>query len=135
MSHFTSIHTRLVDKSALVAALSDVGFDDVEVHDQAQQLYGYRGDKRRQTAEVIIRRQYVGSASNDIGFRRRDDGAFDAIISEYDRSKYGPKWIERLTQRYAYHVTRHQLNEQRFDVVKEEIQADGKIHLSLRRMI
>jgi hypothetical protein len=134
MSHFTRIKTRITDKAALVQALADVGYKLVEAHDTPQHLYGYGGDRRAQTAEVIVRRKYVGKASNDIGFRRTDDGSFEAIISLFDRWKHSRGWLRRLTQRYAYHVARAKLQEQGFDLVSEETAKDGRIHLVLRRL-
>ena len=134
MSHFTRLKTRLTDQAALVKALADVGYKLVEVHDTPQHLYGYGGDRRAQTAEVIVRRKYVGKASNDIGFRRTDDGSFEAIISLFDRLKHSRGWLRRLTQRYAYHVARAKLKEQGFDLVSEETAKDGRIHLVLRRL-
>jgi hypothetical protein len=134
MSHFTRLQTRIVETDALCKALADVGFDKVEVHAEAQHLYGYQGDQRADTAEVIIRRRHVGRASNDIGFKRQPDGTFTAIISGYDRSKYSEAWLDKLTQRYAYHVTRAKLAEQGFDLVTEEKDEAGRIHLVLRRL-
>jgi hypothetical protein len=134
MSHFTTLRTQITDVTALVKALADVGLKKVEVYEEAQHLYGFLGDQRRQTAEVIIRRRHVGWLSNDIGFQRRADGTFDAIISDYDRQKYSQDWLNRLTQRYAYHVARAKLEEQGFTVITEETQKDGRIHLVLRRM-
>ena len=134
MSHFSRIRTRLVDANALVSALKELGFNHVELHEQAQHLYGYLGDVRQQTAEVIIRRAHIGKASNDIGFKRGADGGFDAIISDYDRTKYSQKWIDKLTQIYGYNVTRSNLVKQGFTVVTEEKADDESIHLVLRRM-
>jgi hypothetical protein len=134
VSHFTRLKTRITDKPALVKALADVGYKLVEIHDTPQTLYGYRGDRRAEKAEVIVRRKYVGQASNDIGFRRTDDGSFEAIISAFDRGKHSRAWLERLTQRYAYHVARAKLQEQGFDLVSEETAKDGRIHLVLRRL-
>lgn len=68
MSHFTAIKTQIKDRDALVKALADVGLKNIEVYETAQSLYGYQGDVRAETAEVIIRRKYVGSSSNDIAF-------------------------------------------------------------------
>lgn len=134
MSHFTRLKTRITDKAALVKALADVGYKLVEVHDAPQHLYGYQGDKRAQTAEVIVRRRHIGLLSNDLGFRRTEDGSFEAIISRYDRRKHSQAWLDRLTQRYAYHVARAKLQEQWFDLVSEETAKDGRIHLVLRRL-
>jgi len=134
MSHFTTLHTRLTDQDALVAALRDVGYPDVEVHDDAQPLCGYRGDLRRDRAHVIVRRRHIGSASNDIGFVRQPDGRFGAVISDYDRARHGQAWVERLTARHAYHVTATTLAAQGFDMVEEQQDHDGTIRLLLRRV-
>ena len=134
MSHFTTLQTQITSIDGLVKALEDMGFTEVEVHEVAQNLYGYRGDQRKQTAEVIIRRKHIGSASNDIGFKQREDGTFEAIISDYDRRKYSEKWLGELFQRYAYHVASAKLKQQGFELVQEEKDKEGRIHLVLRRM-
>lgn len=134
MSHFSRLRTRIADRSALLKALNDVGFKTVEVHEEAQHLYGYRGDVRAQTAEVIIRRKYIGMASNDIGFKRGDNDVYDAIISDFDKRTYSQAWLGKLTQRYAYHVTRARLEEQGFTLVDEEAKQGEPIHLVLRRV-
>jgi hypothetical protein len=135
MSHFTKLRTRITNADGLMKALADVGFKNVEAHETAQHLYGYLGDARPQTAEVIVRRKHIGRMSNDIGFKRQADGTFEAIISEYDRHNYSQAWLDRLTQRYAYHVARAKLAEQGFDLVSEEAQEGERIHLVLRRMV
>ena len=135
MSHFSTIKTQISDVPALVTALSDVGYTQVEVYQEAQNLYGYRGDKRPQTAEVIVRRNFIGHASNDIGFKRQADGNFEAIISDYDRHEHSALWLNQLCQRYAYHVTRSRLAEQGFALLTEEEQTDGRIHLLVRRVV
>lgn len=134
MSHFTVLKTQITETDCLVQALADVGFRQVEAHGTPQQLYGWKGDLRPETAEVIIRRRFIGSASNDIGFKRGQNGTFDAIISGYDRHKYSRPWLKRLTQRYAYHAARTKLAEQGFSLVTEETQENQRIHLVLRRV-
>ena len=119
MSHFTRMRTRIADAEALTKALAEMGFKEVEVHAEAQHLYGYMGDRRQQTAEVIVRRKHIGTASNDIGFKRGQDGVFEAIISDFDRRTYSQDWLNRLTQRYAYHAARFKLEEQGFSLIKE----------------
>lgn len=133
MSHFTAIKTQIKDTNALVKALSDVGFKQVEVHRTAQHLYGFQGDIRPQMAEVIIRRKYIGGASNDIGFQQQTDGTFEAIISEYDRRKYDQPWLNQVTQRYGYHALMATAPAQGFTVEEEEVLADGTIRLVVGR--
>lgn len=135
MSHFTTIKTKIKEVEPLVNALADLGFVHIEVHQQSQNLYGYQGDVRQQTAEVIIRHQYIGSASNDIGFKRQETGFFKAIISEFDRRRYSQDWLNKLTQRYAYHAAKSKLEEQGFSLVSEEVEEKERIHLVLRRVV
>jgi hypothetical protein len=135
MSHFTCIKTQIKHQDALLKALADIGFKEVEVHETAQHLYGYQGDVRSQTAEVIIRRQYIGSASNDIGFKRQKDGQFEAIISEYDRHKYSQAWLNGLTQRYGYHMLLEAAPEQGFTIEEEETLEDGTIRVVVARWV
>ena len=87
MSEFVECKTKFKDKKALVEALIAMGWtaNQIEVNEVAQNLYGYQGDKRNQKANIIIRRKNVGGASNDIGFVKKPDGTYEAIISEYDR--------------------------------------------------
>lgn len=134
MSHFTVVNTQIVSQEHLVKALQDMGFHAVESHELAMPLEGWLGDSREQQAEVIVRKQYVGHASNDIGFARQPDGTFIAYISEYDRSRYNHAWLKKLTQRYAYHVAMDKLQEQDFTLVEEEVEEDNSIRLTLRRM-
>jgi hypothetical protein len=134
MSHFTRIKTAFTDSENLKKALSDLGFCNVEHHESPQPLYGYQGDVRPEAAEIVIRREFVGKLSNDIGFRRGSDGTLAAIISEFDRTKYSQAWLKKLLQRYAYHATVQKLvEEQGFSLVEEEQQGTGAIHLVLRR--
>jgi hypothetical protein len=136
MSHFTAIKTQFINDKALLKALSDLGFCNVEQHERPQYLYGYQGDIRPEAAEIVIRRKFVGPASNDIGFKRGDNGTFAAIISEFDRSRYSKAWLEKLLHRYAYHATIQKLvEEQGFSLVEEDKQESGAIHLVLRRSV
>lgn len=110
MSHYTQVRTRFRDPEILRAALADVGFPVVEVHAAPVALYGYQGDARADTAEVIIRRANIGPASNDVGFKRHADGTYRAIVSEYDARSNG--WhkarMDQISQRYAYHAIRRE---------------------------
>jgi hypothetical protein len=100
MSKYDSFQTTLAEEGALVAALKALGYP-VEIHTQAMPLFGYHGDERPERAHIIIRRNHLDCASNDIGFVRNADGQFSAILSEYDRSiGFDQKWLNRVHQRY-----------------------------------
>jgi hypothetical protein len=135
MSHFTTIKTQIKDTDSLVKALADVGFKRVEVHETEQSLYGYLGDIRPETAEVIIRRKYISGSSNDIGFKRQTDGSFQAIISEFDRRRYSQEWLNQVTQRYGYHLLKATAPAEGFTVEEEEVLEDGTIRLVVGRWV
>lgn len=105
----------------------------VEAHPEAQPLYGYQGDARPERAEVIVRRAYIGELSNDIGFAKGPDGAFQAIISEYDRATYDQSWLTGLTQAYGYAAAVRYADQQGLRIVDDETAGDGTRRLTLRR--
>ena len=134
MSHYTTLDTTIVSTEFLIQALADMGFADVEVHEAAQPLVGWRGDLRETQAEVIVRRRHLGRSSNDIGFARNAEGRFEALISEFDRGRYDQGWLGKLTQRYAYRVARDNLAKQDFTLVEESMDDDRTIRMTVRRM-
>jgi len=112
MSRYCSVETQFQNLDALLAALAELGFatDQIEVHEAAEHLVGYQGDKRKEMAHVIIRRRHIGRASNDVGFFRKDDGTYSAIISDYDKSRFNNQWMGQLKGEYAYHSVRQQMS-------------------------
>jgi hypothetical protein len=101
MSKYNDYKTQFKDVKTLCEALKEMGYAEVEVHDKPVNLVGYHGDLRDDMAEVIIRRKFVGSASNDIGFKRQPDGTYKAIISEYDSGRHGTQWLNKLADNYC----------------------------------
>ena len=147
MSHYTKVKTKLCSKESLLKALKDMGFAEgqIRVHESAQQLEGYESRLRNETAEIIIPRQHVGGASNDIGFKLQEDGTYGAIISDYDRGNgsssktgshssgirgYGEAWLKKLNQRYSYQHVCDQLSEQGF-FIEENREENGEIFLEV----
>ena len=135
MSHYSEVQIELTDEDCLVAALSRLGFKGtVEVHREAQSLYGYQGEVRSQKAHVIIRRQHVGSAANDVGFERQADGRYRVWVSDYDRkyNKYDDAWLGRLKQAYGVEKAKLEAKKRGY-MVSEQKQDDGRIRLVCRR--
>lgn len=100
MSKYEQTATLITNPDCLIAALNELGFQ-CEFHPEGAHLIGYEGRKRPETAHVIIRKHQIGEASNDIGFARRPNGTFAAVLSEYDRSiGFDEKWIGRVHQIY-----------------------------------
>lgn len=131
MSHYTRVRTVLRDPDLLVRALADVGLSKVERHAQAQSLMGYQGDQRAQKAEIIVRRKHIGRLSNDLGFARRGDGTYEAIISDFDRRRFDQAWLDRLAHAYGRQATLRFAAEHGYSV--EEQVEQGRTRILLRR--
>lgn len=134
MSHYSEYPTNFKDRDVLVKALIEMGFprEQIEIHDKPVHLYGYHGDQRKEVANVVIRRKFVGSASNDIGFVQQEDGTFQAIISEYDRHRYNQNWMDSLQQKYTTIGVTEKLKAKGFSVFTKK-EANGEVHLDMRR--
>lgn len=109
MSAYSTNQTQFKECSLLLKALEEMGFDasKVEVHETAKPLIDFQGhathyvDSTGDKAEIIIRRKYVGGAANDIGFRKTENGTYEAIISAYDSQRYSQAWLGKLSAAYA----------------------------------
>jgi hypothetical protein len=132
MSHYTLIKTQIREVQVLLRSLQEMGFRQVEWHEQAQHLFGYEGDQRAETAEVIIRRQFVGAMANDVGFKRTESGEFQAIISEYDRrTRCNAAFLQELNFHYNYHLIHDQAREQLLIVELEQTLDNGDVVILL----
>lgn len=91
MSHYTVfVHDEVgIEACDIVEALVESGFarEDIEVHEEAQSLYGWKGRRRTEKAHVIVRRNKVGYQANDIGFEKDSDGRWHERVSEYERDR------------------------------------------------
>jgi len=133
MSHFTVLELEVKDRDALVAALEACGYQGrVEVHGTPVPLIGYDDkprelDGRAVTAEIVIRRQHLWQAANDIGFARQADGRYVAYISEYDRGVQ-PSWHLRVVQEYGVAKASATLRKQGWTVQVARYGATVKVH-------
>ena len=135
MSHYSEVLIELTDEGCLVAALERLGFKGkVEIYKEAKALYGYQGDVRAQKGNVIIRRQHVGPAANDLGFERQADSKYRVWVSEYDQkyNKYDDAWMGRLKQAYGVEKARIEAKKKGYRVSEHKLD-DGRIRLVLRR--
>ncbi len=97
--YMTFTDTAFKDRECLLKALQECGYAETE-EGAAVSLYGYRGDKREETAQIVVRRKFIGSASNDLGFRKTENG-YVPVISEYDqRYMMQGKFITNLRTNY-----------------------------------
>jgi hypothetical protein len=116
MSAYKKIECDIVDKESLLEALSLLGFTpDVLV--EPKHLTGYRGDKREETAHIIISKDQVNKftgASNDIGFLWNEkENKYDFIVSDYDKAKL---MDQRIIQSYVKIVLEKALKKNGFKI-------------------
>lgn len=102
-SEYLEVKTNFICKKSLFDALESIyGKGHVECHEESVQLRGYHNDLRKETAEIVVRRQYVGSQSNDLGFKLQPDGTYTMIRSEYDkRTHFSDNKLHELEAAYA----------------------------------
>ncbi|PSF30081.1 hypothetical protein C7H19_24050 [Aphanothece hegewaldii CCALA 016] len=130
MSHFTKVKTEFKDQNALITAIKNLKGWQVEVHETEQHLYGYRGDRRQQVAHLIVRREQINPASNDLGFHRSEDGIYNAIISEWDAANPLKGFIKELTKEYSVVCTENFARSRGMTVERTRHQ-DGRLQLRL----
>lgn len=134
MSAYLTLLTPMTDQDCLLAALADLGFQasKIEVHATPVSLVDFNGVQRQRAAHIVIRRQYLGVASNDVGFLASATG-YQAFVSDYDHPRYGDHWLTKLASRYQTHWTakqerlateeRRRLEEERLNLVEAQRQA------------
>jgi hypothetical protein len=128
MSAYHTQKTQYKDRDCLVEALGEMGYKNVEVNEVAQNLFGYHGDKRAQTANVIVRRQHIGSAANDLGFVKAADGTYSAIVSDYDSNKHDATWMTKLKVAYTEKVDMKTARKNGLQFLGKKI-VNGKVQL------
>jgi len=138
MSKFLEIdELKIADQDLLVETLEEdmeywIGARGctVESHTNPVYLLGYQGDQRPEMAEVVIRREFVGEASNDIGFKRQPNGNFRPIISEFDVEYYNQIWLDQLAQTYAERKFVREMRESGYLLSSRVSSNDGSIEMS-----
>ncbi len=125
MSHFVTLRTDLREREHLLGALRDLGYS-VREGDSIP----LRGDSRQEeSAEIVI----DTACDHEIGFRQRSRH-YEVVADWYNIERLTDlrrqKFLERLTQLYAYNIIRDQAREQNL-IVEEEQEANGDIILVL----
>jgi hypothetical protein len=116
------------DRECLLNALSECGYSEVE-EGEALSLYGYQGDRRPETANIVVRRKFIGGASNDLGFQKTDAG-YIPIISEFDqRTMMQGKFLTNLRTNYNLKSAEKLARSLRGTLHKERIGSTIKIRI------
>ncbi len=133
ISEYTIVQCEYADVDCIKAALEELGYV-FEEHSVAQRLRGWRGELRQQDANIIIRQQNVGRSSNDVGFRKKSNGKYELIISEYDlrAGETKTKLMSRMKPLYAKHRHLKSLKRLRTKVTSIKAMEDGRIKIKAR---
>jgi len=116
------------DRECLLKALEECGYAVTE-EGEALSLYGYHGDRRPETAQIVVRRKFIGAASNDLGFQKTESG-YIPVISEYDqRYIMQGKFINNLRTNYNLKSAEKLARNLRGTLVKERVGSTIKIRI------
>lgn len=127
MSAYTVVELEMSDAECIKIALKELGYV-FEEHTEAQPLVGFQGDRRQQKAHIIVRREHVGTASNDVGFLRKEDGSYMLIISDYD--KRNVNFTQKIKPLYAKAKVKKQAVKMGYRV-QSEVSEKGKIKIKV----
>jgi Protein of unknown function (DUF1257) len=125
MSHFSQIKTQIRDLTSLQAALSDL---EIDWKSGPQAVRGYQGQTSQ--ADVAIEQ----SNGYDIGFSwNGQEYELIADLQYWQQPLSVQGFLNRVTQRYAYHTIVNETERQGFQVAEQQKQQDGSIRLVLQR--
>jgi hypothetical protein len=125
MSHFSQIKTQLRHLPALQSALTDLG---INWKPGPEQVAGYRGQTH--TAELVI------DQDNGYGVGFSWNGNEYELVADLDFWKQAwsvDRFLNKVTQRYAYHTVVNTTAQQGFQVAEQQQEADGTIRLVVQR--
>lgn len=125
MSHFSRVKTQVKNLISLKSALEDLGIE----YEEAVGLMTVRG---WQGAEELAQLVIKTGTQYDIGVRVTASGEYELVADWWALEEHGiqqQSYLERLTQRYAYHEVKAQAELQGYAVEEEQVEEDGTIRL------
>jgi len=125
MSHFSQIKTQIRNLTSLESALTDLGID---WKSGPQPVRGYQG--QTYTAEIAIPQDN----GYDLGFSwNGSEYEFVADLQFWQQPTSVDHFLNKVTQRYAYHTVLNETLNQGFQVAEQQQNQDGSIRLVLQR--
>ncbi|NET08700.1 MAG: DUF1257 domain-containing protein [Symploca sp. SIO2B6] len=125
MSHFSQIKTQIRNLDALKAALTDTSIDWMA---GPMDVRGYQG--QTQVADIAIQQEN----GYDIGFRwNGTEYELVADLQYWQQPLTVQGFLNRVTQRYAYHTVVNETTKQGFQIAQEQKAENGAIRLVLQR--
>ena len=124
MSHFSTIKTKIKNKSELLEALQLLQYDVQEDQELINPI-----DHQHKKVKVDV------SIGNDIGFRLNDNGDYELVADIQTWSQPIPpkRFVEKVTQQYARMMVHNQVKELGFQIEEEWEMDDNSIELTVTR--
>ena len=125
MSHFSHIKTQICDLNALTSSLTDL---DIPWKPGPAQVRGYQGQTHE--ANIVIKQ----SNDHDIGFAwNGNEYSLIADVQFWQQPLSVEGFLQKITQRYAYHKIIAETALQGFKLTEQQQQKDGSIRLVVQR--
>ena len=126
MSHFSTIKTKIKNKSELIEALQLLQYDVQEDQELINPI-----NHQHEKVKVDV------SIGNDIGFRLNNNGEYELVADiQTWKDPIPPKrFVEKVTQQYARMTVHNQIKEMGFKVDEEWEMEDNSIELTVSRWI
>ena len=126
MSHFSTIKTKIRNKPQLLEALELLQYD-VQENQELVNPTNHQHEK----VKVDV------SIGNDIGFRLNKEGVYELVadIQTWKDPVPPKRFVEKVTQQYAIRTIVSTVNEDGFNVEKENIDRDGSVELLCTRWV
>jgi len=116
MSAYKTIKCSFKDKNTLIESLKNLGYEPV-VYKEKHNLQGYQNDTREQKAEIIVPKNQISVASNDLGFSYDEETSeYLMLCSDYDSHK---GVADKVTQSYALTAIKFALKKNKFTINSE----------------
>jgi hypothetical protein len=129
-SHFSSIETKLFNKSTLLKALNDMGIKTKAAPADGQQIEarGYKGETIM--ADIVIPQQN----SFDVAFRNNGE-SYELVtdLQFWQQAMPVDAFMERVNQRYAINHLVDSSSEDGFNVDNVVTAVDGSVTLEMSR--
>ena len=124
MSHFSTIKTKIKNKSELIEALQLLQYDVQEDQELINPI-----NHQHEKVKVDI------SIGDDIGFRLNNNGEYELVadIQTWKDPVPPKRFVEKVTQQYARMTVHNQIKEMGFQVEEEWEMDDNSIELTVTR--
>ena len=126
MSHFSTIRTKIKNKTELLEALELLQYDVTEDVKLENPL-----DHEHKQWQVDV------AVGNDIGFRLNKQGEYELVadIQTWNQSIPPERFIEKVTQQYARMTLHNTVKDLGFQVEEEWEMDDNSIELTVTRWV